>query len=179
MNPSLVKLKELALENIPYTIIQDPGVGNALGKIKFMFKNPFGIYLHDTPTRAPFSYSNRAVSHGCIRLEKPLMFAEYILKDNSNWNIDYVKIEIGQKPDDQSKISEYNQKRNELRRNSSYGKTTNVVLDKKILLFVDYYTAWIDENGDINFRDDIYRKDEILKNYLFPGKKFDKLTTAK
>ena len=179
MNPSLVKLKELALENIPYTIIQDPGVGNALGKIKFMFKNPFGIYLHDTPTRGPFSHSNRAVSHGCIRLEKPLMFAEYILKDNSNWNMDYVKIEIGQKPDDQSKISEYNQKRNELRKNMSYGKTTNVVLDKKILLFVDYYTAWVDENGDINFRDDIYRKDEILKNYLFPETKFNKLTTVK
>ena len=179
MNPSLVKLKELALENIPYTIIQDPGAGNALGKIKFMFKNPFGIYLHDTPSRAPFSYSNRAVSHGCIRVEKPLTFAEYILKDNSNWNIDFVKIEIGQNPDDQSKISEYTQKRNELRKNMSYGKTTNVVLDKKIPLFVDYYTAWVDENGDINFRDDIYRKDEILKNYLFPGKKFDKLTTVK
>ena len=61
----------------------------------------------------------------------------------------------------------------------SYGKTTNVVLDKKIPLFVDYYTAWVDENGDINFRDDIYRKDEILKSYLFPETKFDKLTTVK
>lgn len=162
-----VNLKELAANNIPYRIVQDPGAGNALGKIKFMFTNPFGIYLHDTPTRPPFSLSNRAVSHGCIRVEKPLMLAEYILKDNSKWNIDYLKIEIGQKVDDKSKISEYYKKRSELRKNRSFGKTTEVVLDKKIPLFVDYYTAWVDDNGEINFRDDVYNQDKILMKYLF------------
>jgi murein L,D-transpeptidase YcbB/YkuD len=162
-----VKIKELAANNIPYRIVQDPGAGNALGKIKFMFTNPFGIYLHDTPARAPFSLSNRAVSHGCIRVEKPLMFADYILKNNSKWNIDYLKIEIGQKIDDKLKISEYYKKRNELRKNRSFGKTTEVVLDKKIPLFVDYYTAWVDDNGEINFRDDVYDQDKILMEYLF------------
>ena len=162
-----VSLRELASSDIPYRIIQDPGAGNALGRIKFMFRNPFGIYLHDTPSRAPFSLSNRAVSHGCIRVEKPLAFAEYLLKDNSEWNLDYLKIEIGQKADDKSMISEYYKKRAELRKNRSFGKTTEVVLNKKIPLFVDYNTAWVDDNGEINFRDDVYDQDKILMEYLF------------
>jgi L,D-transpeptidase YcbB len=165
-----VNLKELSLEYVPYRIVQDPGAGNALGKIKFMFKNPFGVYLHDTPTRAPFTYSNRAVSHGCIRVEKPLQFAEYILRGHSKWNIDYLKIEIGQKVDDKTKVDEYKKKRSALRKNASFGKTTEVVLDKKIPLFVDYYTAWVDDNGEINFRDDVYNQDKILMEYLFPEK---------
>lgn len=145
-----------------YSIVQDPGAGNALGKIKFMFKNPFGVYLHDTPTRAPFKYTNRAVSHGCMRVEKPMQLAEYLLKNNSKWILDYLKIEIGQKVNDQNIIAEYNQKRNELRKNSSYGVTTEVKLDNSIPVFVDYYTVWVDSNGKLNYRDDVYGRDKIL-----------------
>ncbi len=175
LNLDEVNTKEFSAEKIPYTIVQDPGPGNALGKIKFMFKNPFGIYLHDTPTRVPFSYSNRAVSHGCVRVEKPLQFSEYLLKDHSKWNTDFLKIEIGQKPDDKSSIAEYQKKRKELRKDRSYGKTTEIILDKKIPLFIDYYTAWVDDNGEINFREDVYNKDKILKDYLFPEHKLEKL----
>jgi murein L,D-transpeptidase YcbB/YkuD len=150
-----------------YSIVQDPGAGNALGKIKFMFKNPFGVYLHDTPTRAPFKYVNRAVSHGCMRVEKPIQFAEYLLSNNSRWTADYIKIEIGQKVDDQSKVDEFKNKRTELRKNSSYGVTTEVKFDRFIPLFVDYYTVWVDENGIFNFRDDVYGRDKVLMKYLF------------
>jgi len=150
-----------------YSIVQDPGAGNALGKIKFMFKNPFGVYLHDTPTRAPFKYVNRAVSHGCMRVEKPMLLAEYLLANNSPWNLDYIKIEIGQKVDDQNKVAEFNSKRNELRKNSSYGVTTEVKFDKIISLFVDYYTVWVDSQGIFNYRDDVYGRDKVLmKNFL-------------
>lgn len=149
-----------------YSIIQDPGAGNALGKIKFMFKNPFGVYLHDTPTRAPFKYVNRAVSHGCMRVEKPIQFAEYLLSNNSRWKTDYIKIEIGQKVDDQSIVAEFNRKRTELRKNSSYGVTTEVKFDQIIPLFVDYYTVWVDENGIFNFRDDVYGRDKVLAEYF-------------
>lgn len=166
INPAEVSVKDFFNGSIPYTIIQDPGAGNALGKIKFMFDNPFGIYLHDTPTRAPFSYSNRAVSHGCARVEKPLQLAEYILNNNSNWTIDYLKIEIGSKVNDKSIIEEFKQKRSELRKNSSYGQTTQVKLNNKIPLFIDYYTAWVDENGKVNFREDVYRKDNIILEKL-------------
>lgn len=159
--------KDLASSN-SYTLIQDPGAGNALGKIKFMFTNPFGIYLHDTPTRAPFAYVNRAVSHGCVRVEKPMELADYLLKNNSNWSLDFLKIEIGQKVDDQLIKNEYAKVRDSLRKGNSYGVTTEVKLTKKIPLFIDYYTTWVDEEGHFNYRDDVYSRDPILLESLKP-----------
>ncbi len=162
-----VDLKKFSPNSVPYIFVQDPGAGNALGRIKFMFSNKFDIYLHDTPTRAPFSAANRAVSHGCVRVEKPLLLADYVLQNNSKWDPDYVRIEIGLPAIDKTKISEFRLKRTELRRNFSFGKTTQVNLDQNIPLFIDYFTAWVSEEGIVNFRDDVYGKDEILKKYLF------------
>lgn len=159
-----INIKELRTKR--YTLVQDPGAGNALGKIKFMFDNPFGVYLHDTPTRAPFNYVNRAVSHGCVRVEKPYLLTDFLLKENSNWTTDYVRLETGQQIADKSIISEFQKVRDKLRRNSSYGRTTEVRLNNKIPLFIDYYTAWIDKNGILNYRDDVYDKDIILKKHL-------------
>jgi murein L,D-transpeptidase YcbB/YkuD len=159
-----INIKELKTKR--YTLIQDPGVGNALGKIKFMFDNQFGVYLHDTPTRAPFNYVNRAVSHGCVRVEKPFLLAEFLLKDNSDWTIDYIKIETGYQVSDKNLINEYLNVRNKLRKNYSYGPTTEVRLKNSIPVFIDYYTAWVDENGFLNYRDDVYEKDLILKKRL-------------
>lgn len=166
-----VDTKEFSSAKIPYTIVQDPGAGNALGKIKFMFNNPFGVYLHDTPTRAPFGKSNRAVSHGCVRVEKPIMLAEYLLGNHSKWNVDYLKIEIGQRVDDRNIVAEYQSKRSALRRNSSFGKTTEIVLERKLPLYIDYYTSWVDEDGYLNIREDVYRKDKVLTEYMFPENK--------
>jgi L,D-transpeptidase YcbB len=168
INLNEVDIKEFSSARIPYTIVQDPGAGNALGKIKFMFRNPFGVYLHDTPSRAPFSKSNRAVSHGCVRVEKPIMLAEYLLRDHSKWNVDFLKLEIGQRVDDRAVRTEYERKRTSLRRNASFGKTTDIILDRKIPLYIDYYTAWVDDDGYVNFREDVYRKDKVLMEYMFP-----------
>lgn len=162
--------QKLSASSIPFTVVQDPGAGNALGRIKFMFNNPFGVYLHDTPTRAPFNNSNRAVSHGCVRVEKPIMLAEFLLRDHSKWNIDFLKLEIGQRVDDRAIVAEYQSKRSALRRNSSFGKTTEIIIDRKMPLYIDYFTAWVDEEGNVNFREDVYRKDKILTDYLFPAK---------
>lgn len=167
ISPTEVKVNELTSGSIPYTIIQNPGAGNALGKIKFMFDNPFGVYLHDTPTRAPFKYENRAVSHGCVRVEQPLQLAEYILKDNSNWTLDYLKLEIGKKVEDKNIVEQFKQKRGELRKGSSYGQTTEAKLFNSIPIFIDYYTAWVDESGIVNFRNDVYRQDKIVTENLF------------
>lgn len=161
--------QELSSSN-RYSIVQDPGAGNALGKIKFMFKNPFGVYLHDTPTRAPFKYVNRAVSHGCVRVEKPMQLAEYLLTNNSKWTTDYIKIEVGQKVDNPNVIEEFNNKRSELRKNNSYGVTTEVKFNNYVPLFVDYYTVWVDKNGIFNYRDDVYGRDKVLKEYLINSK---------
>lgn len=166
VDPDKITLSDLSAKEIPYKIVQGPGAGNALGKIKFIFPNRFGIYLHDTPTRPPFKYSNRAVSHGCIRVENPMPLAEFLLKDHTKWNIDFLKIEIGQMVEDKSKIVEYKKMRNKLRKDAEDEKTTEVYLSRKVPVFIDYYTAWVDENGEINFRDDVYNMDKILMEYL-------------
>lgn len=160
--------QEMAKNN--YSLVQNPGAGNALGKIKFMFRNPFGVYLHDTPTRAPFNYVNRAVSHGCMRVEKPMVLADYLLNNNCDWKLDYLKIEIGQKPEDQKSIEEFKNVRNELRKNNSYGVTTEIKLKKYIPLFVDYYTMWVDKFGKLNYRDDVYGRDKKLKEAIIINK---------
>jgi murein L,D-transpeptidase YcbB/YkuD len=166
IDPMTVQLADLHSDNIPYRIVQDPGAGNALGKIKFMFNNPFGIYLHDTPNRPPFNISNRAVSHGCVRVEKPLPLAEFLLRNHPSWNINYLKIEIGQKVEDKSIVSEYYKKRSSLRKYASLGETTDVILSQKTPVYIDYYTAWVDDNGVIQFRNDVYDRDKVLLNYL-------------
>jgi L,D-transpeptidase YcbB len=170
ISPEEVQLTELHSDVIPYRIVQDPGAGNALGKIKFMFNNPFGIYLHDTPTRSPFNYSNRAVSHGCVRVEKPLPIAEFLLRNHPSWNINYLKIEIGQKVEDKSIVSEYYKKRSSLRKYASIGQTTDVILSQKTPVYIDYYTAWVDDEGVINFREDVYNRDKVLLEYLSANK---------
>lgn len=166
IDPMTVQLTELHSDNIPYKIVQDPGAGNALGKIKFMFNNPFGIYLHDTPNRPPFNFSNRAVSHGCVRVEKPLPLAEFLLRNHPKWNINYLKIEIGQKVEDKSIVSEYYKKRSSLRKYASLGETTDIILSQKTPVYIDYYTAWVDDEGVINFRADVYDRDKVLTEYL-------------
>jgi murein L,D-transpeptidase YcbB/YkuD len=166
VNPDSITISDLSVERIPYKIIQDPGVGNALGKIKFIFNNPFGIYLHDTPNRPPFSQSNRAVSHGCVRVEQPIPIAEFLLKNNSKWNIDFLKIEIGMKVDNDTIVREYAAKRESLRKYASLGETTDVILSKKTPLYIDYFTAWVDAGGIIQFRADVYDRDKVLSEYL-------------
>lgn len=166
VDPMEVQLSELNSEKIPYRIVQDPGAGNALGKIKFIFNNPFGIYLHDTPNRPPFNLSNRAVSHGCVRVEKPLYLAEFLLRNHPKWNIDFLKIEIGQKVEDKAVTSEYWKKRNSLRKNSSLGETTDIMLAQKTSLYIDYFTAWVNADGVLQLRADVYDRDKVLLQYM-------------
>jgi murein L,D-transpeptidase YcbB/YkuD len=170
IHPLELQVSDLSTEEVEYKIIQDPWAGNALGRIKFMFPNRFGVYLHDTPSRTPFNYSNRAVSHGCVRVEKPLTLAEFLLKDHPSWNIDFLKIEIGNKVEDRAKIAEYKTQRSKLRKNMPDEKTTELFLSQKVPLFIDYYTAGVDAHGEINFRDDVYRKDKILFEYLIANR---------
>ena len=172
LNPDSIKISDLLVEKVPYKIIQDPGAGNALGKIKFIFNNRFGIYLHDTPNRPPFKYDIRAVSHGCIRVENPLPLAEFLLGGNQKWNIDFVKIEIGMKAANDSIAKVYASKRESLRKFASLGQTTDVILSKKIPLYIDYFTAWVDDNGVVNFRTDVYDRDKFLIKYFSTNKLF-------
>jgi murein L,D-transpeptidase YcbB/YkuD len=121
---------------MPYNFRQEPGRGNALGAIKFMFQNEFSIYLHDTPQQWAFKRAVRAVSHGCVRIEKPMDFARYLLKGTPDWDVPRLQQAI-----------------------FSGAHSKPVFLKQRPPVFIDYYTAWVDSAGVLQFRDDIYQKD--------------------
>lgn len=121
-----------------YTYRQPPGPENSLGAVKFMFPNSFSVYLHDTPSKALFQREERAFSSGCIRVSEPLKLAEYLLNDSVNYNFGKLK-----------EIVKTN-------------ITQTIKLKEKPDVFLLYWTAWTDSAGKVNFRQDIYNRDEVL-----------------
>jgi len=119
----------------PYGIRQEPGPGNALGRVKFIFPNPYFVYFHDTPSKGLFGRSARAFSHGCIRTENPLDLAALLLEDKEGW--------------DRARIDKV----------VDSAKMTTVTLDEPMTVFLLYWTAEVDEDGIISFREDIYNRD--------------------
>jgi L,D-transpeptidase YcbB len=125
-------------KRFPYVLRQDPGTKNALGTIKFMFPNPFSIYLHDTPSKQLFRKDVRTFSSGCIRLEKPLLLAGFVLNEQNAVTDLVTKIESG--------------------------RTTTVNLPKRLPIYLIYLTTWIDDLNNIYFSSDIYGRDKrVLK----------------
>jgi murein L,D-transpeptidase YcbB/YkuD len=127
------------------SIRQRPGVGNALGKVKFLFPNSFNIYFHDTPSKSLFSRDKRAFSHGCIRLSDPEKMANYVLRNQPEWTPE--------------KISEA----------MNAGTEKHVRVKDPIPVIITYYTAWVDEQGRMNFREDIYGHDQKIAAKMFTG----------
>ena len=128
------------LDGLP-VIRQKPGPENSLGRVKFLFPNEHSIYFHDTPAKNLFDRKNRAFSHGCIRLSQPFELAKYLLKDQPEWP----EIAITAAMD--SEIE------------------TWVTLVQPVAVFIIYYTAWIDQSGNVHFRDDIYGHDKEHQNF--------------
>lgn len=122
---------------------QLPGPKNSLGKVKFLFPNSFNIYFHDTPAKSLFNKDKRAFSHGCIRLAEPVKFAEYLLRDMPEWTPEKMQDAMNS------------------------GKERFVKLKKSVPVIITYYTAWVDEQGVLNFRDDIYKHDEHIAKKMF------------
>lgn len=146
---------------IPFHIKQDAGEYNALGKLKFSFLNPYSIYLHDTPNKSAFNLKVRDVSHGCVRVSDPLKLAAYLGRFNGKNTVDIIRIGIGMTPiDTTSKFKLlYIKKQQELASNNGKLRTSSIYLKKKTSLFIQYYTCWVNENGKLNFSDDIYDLD--------------------
>jgi len=122
---------------------QKPGGQNSLGKVKFMFPNSNNIYLHDTPAKGLFNRDERAFSHGCVRVEKARELALAITKKDGNWS---------EKKVDEAMNSD---------------KETNYPLKTKIPVYIAYFTAFADENGNVGFFDDVYERDNSLANLLY------------
>lgn len=143
VDPSFVDWESIDPENAPIRIRQDPGKKNALGRVKFMFPNNYSVYLHDTPSRSLFARNDRAFSHGCVRVENPFELAKVLISDTQDWT---------------DEKFDYFAKRN---------KTKIVRLDQPIPIHITYMTAWADEQGVINFRPDIYKRDSQIANNLY------------
>jgi murein L,D-transpeptidase YcbB/YkuD len=130
-NDSIPELREL------------PNPQNPLGKVKFLFPNNYEIYLHDTPNKSDFAKKDRTISHGCIRVARPELLAQYLLKDQSDWNAQRIQQAMNS------------------------GKEQKVEVKKQTPVQISYYTAWVDKNGRMNFRNDIYKLDERTSKKMF------------
>ncbi len=128
--------------NQRYRIRQDPGPWNALGRVKFMFPNRHNVYLHDTPSRELFGRTARAFSSGCIRLEHPLELADYLLSGDPSWGPERIKYVIDSRVE------------------------TTVRLSEPVPVHILYWTVFIDEDGLVNYRPDLYVRDQAVRKAL-------------
>jgi murein L,D-transpeptidase YcbB/YkuD len=141
-NPEDIDWTKITKENLPYEFKQQPGADNSLGKIKFLFNNKSSVYLHDTPAKSAFFWKMRAVSHGCVRLGDPQALALNLFGDGER----YKTIATDMSEDNPD--------------------PTTIYLPKKVPVYITYITSWADENGGLQFRDDVYGLDIVLYDHL-------------
>jgi murein L,D-transpeptidase YcbB/YkuD len=126
-------------------IRQRPGAQNSLGLVKFDMPNPFDVYMHGTPAKQLFSRSRRDFSHGCIRLEDPVALAEWLLRDQPEWDAGHIVAAM------------------------NGDQTFRVNLSKPVPVLILYGTAVVTEQGEVHFYDDIYGHDATLERALAGG----------
>ena len=143
MNPAGVNWAAVTAKNFAYTIRQSAGCDNSLGNIVFRFANPYSVYVHDTPLRQLFARPARALSHGCVRLENPMLLAAYLLRREGN---------TARLPSDE-----------ECARQS---RPRELRLRRPIALYIRYATCTA-ENGRLRFLPDIYGRDAVIRRGLF------------
>ena len=134
VDPSAINWSQYSASNMPYVLRQDPGPENALGPVKFDFANDYAVYIHGTPVKSLFNLSSRALSSGCVRMEQPVDLAAYLLRKDPNWT--------------RSRIDEV------------VRKATSISAAVEALpVMLTYQTAWVDAEGVVQFRPDIYGLD--------------------
>jgi murein L,D-transpeptidase YcbB/YkuD len=139
IDPMMVDWSSVDMRRIQ--IKQPPGEANALGSIKFLFPNPYAVYLHDTPSKSFFQRDYRALSHGCMRVMNPWDFAAALLKHDPNVSVARLRKLVG-------------------------GKETAVNLSTHIPVHITYFTAWVDGAGDLQVRSDLYGHDREVEQGL-------------
>jgi murein L,D-transpeptidase YcbB/YkuD len=143
IDPATIPWLEGKSSRFPFRLRQDVGLGNSLGRLKFDMPNPHAIYLHDTPARTLFRQSVRGFSHGCIRIENPLDLAVYLLRGDPLWDEEKILAAMDGEEADRA-----------------------VRLPRPIPVHILYWTAWVEGNGSVQFRGDIYRRDGVLERAL-------------
>lgn len=150
IKPAMARNKNyLAQQNMEWNngrIRQKPGKNNSLGLVKFIFPNSNNIYLHDTPSKWAFEKESRAFSHGCIRVAKPKELAIAILEDDKKWTPARIDAAM------------------------HAGKESTYILKEKIPVYIGYFTAWVDDDGEVRFYEDVYERDDRLAKLLYTEK---------
>ena len=133
------------VDSFAYRLRQEPGPKNSLGRLSFMLPNPFDVFLHDTPDKALFARDTRTFSEGCVRLEQAMALAQHVLRRLDGW-------------DEERLRSEIDSLRNQTLR-----------LPEPIPVYVLYLTSWVDDDGLVHFREDVYGREQVLAGY-YPAK---------
>jgi len=138
--------QHISAKHFPFILVQDPGPWNVLGQVKFLFQNPYHVYMHDTPAKDLFKAREPVFSSGCIRLSDALALAGYLLAAEEGLTEEQVNclIETG-------------------------GDNYTIALKKQVPVYIDYFTAWVDEEKSLHFRKDIYNKDLLSLKILTPS----------
>lgn len=142
VDPKSIDWSSVTPETFPYAIRQPAGDDNALGKVKFLFPNPYSIYLHDTPSRQLFEADRRTFSHGCIRLEHPLELAELLLQGQDDWDGDKIERVIAS------------------------DSTVSVAVERPLPILIVYWTVSVGASGEVRYAQDIYQLDPPLLTAL-------------
>ncbi len=142
LDPANIDWNKYSAGNFPFIIRQKAGPWNALGEVKFIFPNKYSVYLHDTPSRGLFNQQDRAFSHGCIRTEDKWGLLMSLMDEPDVWNMDKI---------------------NEILRS---GETTTIDLPKPINIYLVYLTAAVDQENNLMFMKDIYKRDKAVLNAM-------------
>lgn len=138
IHPDEIDWRQVSARSFPGLLRQRPGPWNPLGQVKFMFPNEFDIYLHDTPDRHLFRQAERTFSSGCIRIQRPADLAQYLLEDDPQWDCERLHAAL----------------------NAS--EPQRAMLRRPVPVHLLYFTAWVDADGVVQFRRDLYERDAAL-----------------
>lgn len=136
------------------SVRQDNREGNSLGRIIFRFPNSFAVYLHDTPAKAAFRRVNRAISHGCVRLEKPMDFASFLLDKPDEMLEDRIRVAMG--------LPALTDKGKKMMDDDNYKELEAYTLKKKVPLFIDYQTVYLSPDQQLSYCEDTYKYDKAV-----------------
>lgn len=146
IDPALENWKDPNINPYQLRVVQNPGADNSLGSVKFMMPNNMSVYMHDTPSRRLFGKDYRALSHGCVRLHEPAKLAEYLLKEQQGWDTERIA------------------------RAMNGSAPATIILKKRYPVYLTYQTAWVDDEGLLQFREDIYGHDKMQMKQLLPAR---------
>lgn len=142
VDPRRINWRRYTARTLPFRLVRAPGPENPMGLVKFLFPNPFAVYIHDTPDKRGFEEDKRALSAGCIRLERPFELAERLLASQGDWDQETILKVI------------------------DAGRTRRLTLTRPMPVILYYWTVRVDDRGGVFFRDDIYQRDARLLEAL-------------